>query len=123
MRDSRFYYCLGGGGMSEDGWNKVVTTGRPARYMVDTTKLKAAKEEGIVLGPTFQYSNWSGGANTKGKDANKRSMTMGSGPAYSPNIYAALDTTNEDGKRSPPPSSSRYTTIVDSISNYTWHAV
>ncbi|XP_021930528.1 eukaryotic translation initiation factor 4 gamma 3-like isoform X4 [Zootermopsis nevadensis] len=94
----------GVGGTSEDGWNTVGITGRPARYTVDTTKLKVAKEEfGIVLGNAFQYSNWSGGANAKGKDANKRSVTTGSGPTYSPNFYAALDTTNEDGKRPPPP--------------------
>lgn len=110
-------YCsLGGvGGTSEDGWNTVGITGRPARYTVDTTKLKVAKEEfGIVLGNAFQYSNWSGGANAKGKDANKRSVTTGSGPTYSPNFYAALDTTNEDGKRPPPPppSSTRYNTVA-----------
>jgi hypothetical protein len=118
---SAFYYCLGGGGgMTEDGWNTVGITGRPARYTVDTTKLKAAKDEtGLILGNAFQFSNWSGGANAKGKDANKRSMTMGSGPTYSPNIYAALDTTNEDGKRPPPPSSTRYNAIVDSINNLT----
>jgi hypothetical protein len=121
MRDIRVLLLLGGvGGMSEDGWNTVGITGRPARYTVDTTKLKAAKEEtGIILGHAFQYSNWSGGANVKGKDANKRSMTTGSGPTYSSNIYAALDTTSEDGKRPPPPTSNRCSSIVDSISNLT----
>lgn len=98
----------GGGGMSEDGWNKVGMTGRPSRYTVDTTKLKAAKEDtAIILGNVGQFRGWSGGANAKGKDASKRPVTAGGDSTYSPNMYAALDTSSEDGKRPLPLSSSR----------------
>jgi hypothetical protein len=98
--------------MSEDGWNKVGMTGRPSRYTVDTTKLKAAKEDtAIILGNVGQFRGWSGGANVKGKDANKRPVTAGSDSTYSPNMYAALDTSTEDGKRPLP--LSRYGIIVD----------
>jgi hypothetical protein len=96
--------------MSEDGWNKVGMTGRTSRCTVDTTKLKAAKEDAIILGNVGQFRDWSGGANTKGKDANKRPVTSGGNPTYSPNMYAALDTSTEDGKRPLP--LSRYSPIV-----------
>jgi hypothetical protein len=44
--------------MSEDGWNTMGITGQPARYKVDTTKLKALKEEtDLRLGYAFQYSD------------------------------------------------------------------
>ncbi|PNF16446.1 hypothetical protein B7P43_G10313 [Cryptotermes secundus] len=96
----------GGGGLSEDGWNKVNV--RTSRCTVDTTKLKAAKEDtAIVLGNVGQFREWSGGANTKGKDASKRPVTSGGNPTYSQNMYAALDTSTEDGKRPLPLSSSR----------------
>lgn len=93
----------GGGGMSEDGWNTVGMSGRPSRYTVDTTKLKAAKDEPeLRLGNAGQFRDWGAGANVKGKTANKRPATVGSGPPYSSNIYAALvDTSSEDGKRLP----------------------
>jgi hypothetical protein len=105
----------GGGGMSEDGWNTVGMSGRP-RYTVDTTKLKAAKDEPeLRLGNAGQFREWSGGANVKGKNTNKRPVTAGSGPSYSSNIYTALvDTSSEDGKRLPP-SLSRYRPVVDPI--------
>jgi len=98
----------GGGGMSEDGWNTVGMSGRPSRYTVDTTKLKAAKDEPeLRLGNAGQFRDWGAGANVKGKNANKRPAPgVGSGPPYSSNIYAALDTSSEDGKRLPPPLSS-----------------
>jgi hypothetical protein len=108
----------GGGGMSEDGWNTVGMSGRPSRYTVDTTKLKAAKDEPeLRLGNAGQFRDWGAGANVKGKNANKRPVTVGSGPPYSSNIYAALvDTSSEDGKRLPP-SLSRYRPVMDHINN------
>jgi hypothetical protein len=114
-----FCYFVGGGGMSEDGWNKVGMTGRPSRYTVDTAKLKAAKEDSVImLGNVTQFRGWSGGANAKSKDANKRPMTAGGDSTYSPNMYAALDTSSEDGKRPLP--LSRYSPVVDIINNITW---
>lgn len=101
--------------MSEDGWNTVGIAGRPSRYTLDTNKLKVAREDsGLILGNAIQFRSWCEGANTKGKDVNKRPTTAGSGPTYSPNFYAALDTSNEDGKR-PPPSLSRYISVMDGI--------
>jgi len=103
----------GGGGMSEDGWNTVGMSGRPSRYTVDTTKLKAAKDEPeLRLGNAGQFRDWGAGANVKGKNANKRPGPVGSGPPYSSNIYTALDTSSEDGKRLPPPLS-RYRPVLD----------
>jgi translation initiation factor 4G len=76
-----------GGGMSEDGRNKVGMTGRPSRYTVDTAKLKAAKEYPVImLGNVTQFRGWSGGENAKSKDANKRPMTAGGDSTYSPNM-------------------------------------
>jgi len=99
--------------MSEDGWNTVGLSGRPSRYTVDTTKLKAAKDEPeLRLGNAGQFRDWGAGANVKGKNANKRPVPAGSGPPYSSNIYAALDTSSEDGKRLPPPLS-RYNPVLD----------
>jgi len=104
--------------MSEDGWNTVGMSGRPSRYTVDTTKLKAAKDEPeLRLGNAGQFRDWGAGANVKGKNANKRPAPgVGSGPPYSSNIYAALDTSSEDGKRLPPPLS-RYRPVLDRINN------
>jgi hypothetical protein len=85
---------------------------------VDTTKLKAAKEDtAIILGNVGQFREWSCGANTKGKDANKRPVTSGGNPTYSPNMYAALDTSTEDVKRPLPVS--RYNPVVV-INDVTW---
>lgn len=85
---------------------------RTSRCTVDTTKLKAAKEDtAIVLGNVGQFREWSGGANTKGKDASKRPVISGGNPTYSQNIYAALDTSTEDGKRPLP--LSRYSPVCD----------
>jgi hypothetical protein len=109
----------GGGGMSEDGWNTVGMSGRPSRYTVDTTKLKVAKEEPeLRLGNPGQFRDWGAGANAKGKNASKRPAPGGGGggPPYSANIYAALDSSSEDGKRLPP-SLSRYRSILDHRNN------
>jgi len=108
------HFLGGGGGTSEDGWNTVSM--RP-RYTVDTTKLKAAKDEPeLRLGNPGQYREWGAGANVKGKNANKRPVPAGSGPPYSANIYAALDTSSEDGKRLPP-LLSRYRPVLDYRNN------
>jgi hypothetical protein len=78
---------------------------------VDTTKLKVPKDDSaIVLGNVGQFRLFSSGANVKGKDANKRPGTSGGDPTYSTNMYAALDTSNDEGKRPPP--LSRYRPIV-----------
>jgi hypothetical protein len=99
--------------MTEDGWNKVGMA-RPSRYTVDTQKLKVPKDDSaIILGNVGQFRGWSGGANAKGKDASKRPAVSGGDSTYSPNMYAALDTSNEDGKRPLP--LSRYSPVVDAI--------
>jgi hypothetical protein len=110
-----FYSSGGGGGVTEDGWNKVGMTPRPSRYSVDTAKLKVPKDDSaIILGNVGQFRGWSGGANAKGKDAaGKRPAVSGADSTYSPNMYAALDTSSEDGKRPLP--LSRYSPLVDAI--------
>jgi hypothetical protein len=63
------HFLGGGGGICEDGWNTLSM--RP-RYTVDTTKLKAAKDEPeLRLGNPGHYREWGVGANVKGKNANK----------------------------------------------------
>jgi hypothetical protein len=100
--------------MSEDGWNKVGMTSRTSRYTVDTTKLKVPKDDSaIILGNVGQFRGWSGGANAKSKDASKRPAVSGGDSTYSPNMYAALDNSNEDGKRPLP--LSRYNPVVDAL--------
>ncbi|XP_069700452.1 eukaryotic translation initiation factor 4 gamma 3-like isoform X2 [Periplaneta americana] len=100
----------GGGGMDEDGWNKV-TVGRPSRYTVDTTKLKPKEsfDPGLSLGGSYLFSGFGHGASMKGaKDSTKKPMTPAPGSTYSSsNMYAALENSNDDGRRPPPLSSSR----------------
>ncbi|PSN41963.1 hypothetical protein C0J52_06437, partial [Blattella germanica] len=95
-----------GGMMGEDGWNTVSTSRGANRYTVDASKFKATKDDGgVSLGGSHMFSSWSMGANAKSKDSNKKPLAGGGGGS-SYNIYTALDTANEDGKR-PAPSMGR----------------
>ena len=98
------------GGVGEDGWN-TVTQSRTSRYPVDASKLKFAKDEASVsLGALSMHSVWSKGAGSKSRESMKSMPTI-AGAHYSTNMYAALDTSNEDSKRQITSHISRYVLV------------